>query len=333
MHIENSEILRNYLFAKGLISSDEDFEISTLTGGVSAQTIYIDKKDPLVIKQALPQLKTRSEWFSDPARILIENAGLQWLYEHLPRGSVPQPISCDEENHLLIMEGIPPPSDNLKTLLLNGIINESYIESFGKLLGMIHQKGLKNSDVAKSFQNRDFFINLRIEPYYEYTGENLPQFRAFFADLIQSTLDQQITIVHGDYSPKNVLIKDERLVLLDHEVMHYGDPAFDVGFSLTHFLSKANHLSNPAFIDLALRSWNSYRSIFAYDEENFEERCVKHLLGCMLARVHGKSPLEYLSSDAQKWQYRVVTALIDTLPKTLTQLFNSYKKSLNERKN
>lgn len=333
MNIENPEILRNYLLAKGLLSPDEDFEISTLTGGVSAQTIYIDKKDPLVIKQSLSQLKTRSEWYSDPGRILIENAGLKWLYDHLPGGSVPRPIFCDEEKHLLIMEGISPPSDNLKTLLLSGMINVSHIESFGKLLGMIHQKGVRNAEVAKTFHNREFFINLRIEPYYQYTGEKIPQFRTFFADLIQSTLDHQITIVHGDYSPKNVLIKEGRLILLDHEVMHYGDPAFDVGFSLTHFLSKANHLSNPTFIDLALRLWNSYRSIFAYDEDNFEERCIKHLLGCMLARVHGKSPLEYLSLAAQKWQSGMVSAFVEKPPVTMTQLFNSYKKSLDERKN
>tara|TARA_Y100001972_G_scaffold128371_1_gene188799 strand:+ start:4547 stop:5548 length:1002 start_codon:yes stop_codon:yes gene_type:complete len=333
MNIENPEILRNYLLAKGLISPDEDFEISMLKGGVSAQTIYIDKKNPLVIKQSLSQLKTRSEWYSDPGRIFIENAGMKWLYEHLPRGSVPQPIFCDEENHLLIMEGISPPSDNLKTLLLNGMINVSHIESFGKLLGVIHQKGIKNSEAAKTFHNREFFINLRIEPYYQYASEKLPQFRAFFADLIQSTLDHQITIVHGDYSPKNILIKEGRLILLDHEVMHYGDPAFDVGFSLTHFLSKANYLSNPVFIDLALRSWNSYRSIFTYDEDHFERRCIKNLLGCMLARVHGKSPLEYLSLAAQKWQSAMVSTFVEKPPATMFQLIDAYKKSLDERKN
>ena len=332
MNIENPENLRDYLSEKGLLSPREPVKIHLLQGGVSAKTIFVEKEKPIVIKQALQQLKTKSEWFSDPARILIENKGLKWLYEHLPAGSVPQPIFCDEENHLLIMEAIAPPSENLKELLLKGIVNESYIKDFGELLGTIHQKGLYDPEVPKTFKDRDFFINLRIDPYYQYTSQKLPQTHKFYAELIKWTLDNQITIVHGDYSPKNVLIKDKRLVLLDHEVMHYGDPAIDVGFSLTHFLSKANHLNNPVFVELALLSWNSYRRIFQYKEDNFEQRCVNHVLGCMLARVHGKSPLEYLTSEAQKWQYKVISNLITDSPKTLTQLFDSYKISLNERK-
>ncbi|MBV6640323.1 MAG: aminoglycoside phosphotransferase family protein [Cyclobacteriaceae bacterium] len=333
MDIENPQILSNYLFKHDLISEGESLSCKMLTGGVSAKTVYVEKSKPIVIKQALQQLKTKSEWFSDPARILIENLGLKWLYDHLPPGSIPQPIFCDEKNHLLIMEAISPPAKNLKELLLAGVIEKDYIKSFGALLGTIHMKSLNDPDASKTFHNRDYFINLRIEPYYEHTSHKLTQFQTFYADLIESTLETQLTIVHGDYSPKNVLIKDGRLILLDHEVMHFGDPAFDVGFSITHFLSKANHLNNPAYVDAARLSWDSYRSIFNYERDNFEQRCVKHLLGCMLARVHGKSPLEYFAADEHKWQYETVSSLINEMPSTLTQLFESYKNLLYERKN
>ena len=333
MNIENPKTLNNYLFKHGLIKEGESLSCKMLTGGVSAKTVYVEKSNPIVIKQALQQLKTKSEWFSDPARILIENKGLKWLYGQLPKGSVPQPIFCDEENHLLIMEAITPPAENLKELLLKGIINEFYIKAFGELLGTIHHKGLHDPEASKTFHDRDFFINLRMEPYYQFTSQKLSQFRPFYVELIQSTLDHQITVVHGDYSPKNILIKDNRLILLDHEVIHFGDPAFDVGFSLTHFLSKANHLKDPAFVDAAKLSWDSYRSIFNYERDNFEQRCVKHLLGCMLARVHGKSPLEYLAANEQKWQYETVSSLINEMPHRLTQLFESYKNLLHERKN
>ncbi len=333
MNIENPKTLSDYLFKYDLIKQGESLSCKVLTGGVSAKTVYVEKSKPIVIKQALQQLKTKSEWFSDPARILIENLGLKWLYDHLPQGSVPQPIFCDEKNHLLIMEAISPPVKNLKELLLAGIIEKDHIKSFGELLGTIHIKSLNDPDASKTFNNRDYFINLRIEPYYQHTSQKLTQFQTFYADLIESTLDSQLTIVHGDYSPKNVLIKDGRLILLDHEVMHFGDPAFDVGFSLTHFLSKANHLKDPTFVDSALLSWNSYRGIFNYESDSFEQRCVKHLLGCMMARVHGKSPLEYLAADEQKWQYEAVSTLINEVPDTLTQLFDSYKRKLNERNN
>ncbi len=333
MDIENPKTLSNYLFKHNLINEEERLSCKVLTGGVSAKTIYVEKSRPVVIKQALQRLKTKSDWFSDPARILIENLGLNWLYKNLPQGSIPQPIFCDEENHLLIMEAISPPAENLKELLLAGVIEKEYIKSFGELLGTIHLKSLDDPDAAKMFNNREYFINLRIEPYYQHTSQKLTQYQTFYADLIKSTLDSQLTIVHGDFSPKNVLIKDGRLILLDHEVMHFGDPAFDVGFSLTHFLSKANHLNDETFVDAALLSWNSYRNIFNFGADNFEQRCVKHLLGCMLARVHGKSPLEYLAADEQKWQYETVSSLINEMPHTLTQLFESYKNLLHERNN
>jgi len=333
MSIENSDILNNYLQKKGLTAPGENVQIRVLVGGVSAKTVYVDMTEPLVIKQALPQLKTASEWLCDPARILIEHLGLKWLHDHLPKGSVPKPILCDEENHLIVMEGIAPPVETLKEILLKGFISESYIRSFGELLGIIHKKGMNDSQAHKIFHNRDFFINLRMEPYYRYTSIKLPQFRSFYEDLIKSTLDHQVTLVHGDYSPKNILIKEERLILLDHEVMHYGDPTFDVGFSLTHFLSKANHLNDTRFVDAALLSWKSYRSVFNFEADNFEERCMKHLLGCMLARIYGKSPLEYLTGSEQKWQFKIVTMLINEIPRTLTQLFISYKNLLDERKN
>ena len=133
-----------------------------------------------------------------------------------------------------------------------------------------------------------------------------------------------VTLVHGDYSPKNVLVRDGRLVLLDHEVIHFGDPTFDLGFSLAHFLSKARHL--PAhradFRAAAARYWTVYRDTLeaAPWADGLEARAVRQTLGCMLARVAGRSPLEYLDADERRRQRKAVLGLLSDPPATVAAL-------------
>ena len=131
----------------------------------------------------------------------------------------------------------------------------------------------------------------------------------------------RLALVHGDFSPKNVLIHAGRLILLDHEVIHFGDPAFDLGFSLTHFVSKAHHL--PAlrnrFIDAAGEYWKSYVETLGdlpWAGE-LEPRAVRHTLACLLARVAGRSCLEYLDPEERSRQRQVVVSMLEAAPATI----------------
>jgi Ser/Thr protein kinase RdoA (MazF antagonist) len=138
--------------------------------------------------------------------------------------------------------------------------------------------------------------------------------------------------VHGDYSPKNILVHQDRLVLLDHEVIHFGDPAFDVGFSLTHLLSKARHCQahREAFLEAARLHWQTYAATAGelVASPGFESRAARHTLGCLLARVDGCSPLDYLGPTERDSQRRDalelmrhpsanVPALIDSVARLL----------------
>src|SRR5439155_6949025 len=126
---------------------------------------------------------------------------------------------------------------------LAGRIDLDYVEQFAMILGTIHGRASESTvPLAQIFDDRSFFESLRVEPYYAYTAERVPDARAFLRALIDDTRARRFTLVHGDYSPKNILVHQGRLILLDHEVIHWGDGAFDVGFALTHLLSKANHL-------------------------------------------------------------------------------------------
>jgi Ser/Thr protein kinase RdoA (MazF antagonist) len=236
----------------------------------------------------------------------------------------------DAEHLLLAMAAVPHPHANWKTMLLAGRVFPRHVRQFGKLLGQVHRGAWERRDeLAPVFDDRSFFESLRVEPYYGFTAEQIPAADPFLHSLIDETRATRDTLVHGDYSPKNVLVpRGGRIVLLDHEVIHWGDGAFDLGFAMTHLLSKAHHVGSHrrAFAEATELFWQSYRSELADIPwlERLEPRAVRHTLGCLLARVAGRSPLEYLSADERGRQLDAVVHLMQSPPGTIGELISGF---------
>ncbi len=223
------------------------------------------------------------------------------------------------------MQAVPDPHANWKELLLAGQVKYHHVEQFGHLLGIIHRRSSERSpELAPLFDDTQFFESLRLEPYYQYTARQVPEAAAFYSDLIEATRSTRVSLVHGDYSPKNVLVHQDRLVLIDHEVIHFGDPAFDLGFSMTHLLSKARYRMDDRelFCNAVNHYWNAYQ--LALGEPGWraalEERAVQHTLACLLARVRGRSPLEYLDPTMASRQERDTLHLMTQLPRSVDEL-------------
>ncbi len=301
--------------------------VHVLAGGISNRTVLVERPtgESWVLKQALEKLRVTVDWFSDPERVHREALGLRWLRELAPPGTITPLVFEDHEHHLLAMEAVPEPHENWKAMLLEGRVTGEHVEQFGRLLGEVHRKSHERRDeLVPIFEDRSFFESLRLEPYYGYTATQMLAAADFLRALIDETLACRASLTHGDYSPKNVLVHEGRLVLLDHEVIHFGDPAFDLGFSLTHFLSKAHHLPDrrAAFAEAANRYWWTYLRTVGEAEwvEGLEARAVRHTLGCLLARVAGRSPLEYLDEAERLRQEEAVLALMSRAPATVPEL-------------
>lgn len=331
LDIEQPDLLTAYLRDAGHVPPHEQPEICPLSGGVSNRTVLVRRSngEAWVIKQALAKLRVKVDWFSSPERIHREAEGLRWLARLAPPGSVPGFVFEDHVHHLLAMQAVPQPHDNWKQRLLDGKLNMDHVNQFGTLLGTIQRRAYEVGEpVREAFSDSSFFESLRLEPYYAYTASQLPEAAPFLHTLIADTRASRFTLTHGDFSPKNVLVHHNRLILLDHEVIHFGDPAFDIGFSMTHLLSKAHHVTalRGAFAQAANRYWQTYvehvRDLPWYD--GLEARAVRHTLACLLARVDGRSPLEYLDSverlNQRQAVLRVLPQSIDTLP-TLIEAF------------
>ena len=323
LDIEIPADLINFLRERGHIAVDEQPRITVLAGGVSNRTVLVERAsgEAWVLKQALAKLRVKADWFSSPERIHREALGLRWLSTLAPTGTITPLIFENHEHHLLAMQAVPQPHENWKTMLLRGDVQREHAIQFGGLLGTIHRQARAlRETLATAFADTTFFESLRLEPYYGYSAQQVPAAAGFLNALIAETRVQRMTIVHGDYSPKNVLVRDGRLILLDHEVIHWGDPAFDLGFSLTHFLSKAHHLAEhrAAFVSAAQLYWQSY------NDTSCESRAVRHTLACLLARVAGRSPLEYLDTQERARQQGAVVQLISENPATVPALIERF---------
>jgi aminoglycoside phosphotransferase (APT) family kinase protein len=327
LDIEDHGQLIAYLRQSGRVAADERPLMRTLSGGVSNRTVLVHRQEGehWVLKQALPKLRVQAEWHCSPERIHREALALQWLPRLTPAGSTTPLVFEDGDAFLLAMQAVPEPHENWKEMLLGGHVHRPHVERFGSLLRSIHHNARAQLSELGVFSDRSFFEALRLEPYYEYTAQQVPEAALFLAELCSDTRGRQETLVHGDYSPKNVLVRDEQLVLLDHEVVHLGDPAFDLGFSLAHLLSKAHHLPphRDAFLSASLTYWHAYDG-----DDTLEARVVRHALACLLARVAGRSPLEYLDTGERTNQQRAVLSLLRATPPTLEDLIEAFAEEI-----
>ncbi len=337
LDIENCESLTRYLQARGLLPAGQALaEYAVLAGGVSNKTVYValDSGASWVIKQCLAKLRVQVDWFTSPERIHREAEALRVLPDLIGPGRTPGLIDSDREAHVLVMQAVPQPHRNWKHMLLAGELHDDHVRQFGAMLAALHSaSAARLADYEMPFADRSFYEALRLEAYYGFAAQQAPGAAAFYDSLLAETRAQYLSLVHADYSPKNVLVRGDQLILLDHETMHIGDPAFDIGFSMTHLLSKAHHVvgSRAGFAQAARLHWATYQQHSTADFARtpaYEARAVRHVLGCLLARVDGRSPLEYLRTEERDRQRRVVLALMAQPPVRIDDLITRFIRAL-----
>jgi len=336
LDIERRDACERYLIAAGHARPGELDDHRPLTGGVSSRTVLVSFNDGRrwVLKQALAKLRVAADWFSDPSRVHREALGMRVLGELAPPGSIPKLIFDDETHHVLGMEAVPEPHENWKTMLMDGCVHPSLFQQFGEILAALHCGSYTlRSDCGPQFKDRSFFESLRIEPYYKYSAGKEARANAFLHTLIEETRRNCFALVHGDYSPKNVLIRNKRVILLDHEVIHWGDPAFDVGFALTHLLVKVRFNGfiydnlDDGFL-CGYRFYDDAEDVPWMFEDEYWHRCIRHTLGCLVARAIGRSPLEYLNEESRRVQLEAAIRLIDKVPKSMPELFERFTRDV-----
>lgn len=302
INIADVDSFRRYLREKGIITATRA-TFKRLTGGVSCEVMRVDTPEQaLVFKQALPKLRVQEDWFSDVTRIVIEKDCLAYYHQVAP-ACVPRLVFYDPDNYLYGMEAAPPDAVMWKKQLLAGMIDFHVGREVAEVLAKVHNAAAHDEQARRLFANQKFFDQLRIDPYFRFMAQRHPALADFIAQESERLLSNKITLVHGDYSPKNILVWRDRLFILDYEVAHIGDPSFDLAFLTNHFLLKAvkNKQWAPAYLNLMTDVANTYLGAVNFmDRRELEHTTVKTLAMLFLARVDGKSPAEYITAEGDK---------------------------------
>lgn len=331
--ISQKEVLEQYMFKRGLVKDGEDYDIHYCGGGVSGTVVYVDTQaGPIIIKQALAQLKTKETWLCDPNRMYIEYESNKIYHEIIPENA-PEVYFYDSENYIYGREAIPQGCPMWKEDLLNGLLDFQAAEKSIDTLVEVHNQCSRREDVKQLFADKAIFYDLRMSPYIDFTVTKHPQLKDYAARIISEMMDHSITLVHGDYSPKNIMVVGRGIRVLDYEVAHYGHPAFDLAFFSNHFILKAVKFDQypGAYLSMLEYMIRIYFDKMDYmDKKEFESTYIRTLSMLMLARVDGKSPVEYLvgNDEKQKQVRRLSFGIINGGIETFGEMMQLLKSEL-----
>jgi 5-methylthioribose kinase len=295
------DTLPEWLAAHGYTAPD--LHLEELGGGVSNLVMLAASAQfRLVVKQSLGKLRVAEEWSSDRDRVFREAEAMRWLSARLTAGRVPRLLFADEDNFAIAMEAAPPNAEMWKTLLFRGEFNDLHAHSAGALLGQTIAATWNDENARRIFGDQTVFDQLRIDPYYRFTARRHPDRAEYFEALMERSAGRAVSLVHGDWSPKNLLASGTDLWAIDWEVVHFGDPSFDAGFLLNHLVLKSIAMPRwrAGFAGLALVFFQALRETVPPEGRWIEQGALEHLPALLLARVDGKSPAEYLDGAARE---------------------------------
>ncbi|MFO1096193.1 MAG: phosphotransferase [Planctomycetaceae bacterium] len=293
----------DYLQQVGLLSGPA--KVEALGWGVSNVVLRVtpDRGPAFVLKQSRELLRTRAEWRSRLDRIWREADVLRRLGHIIP-GTTPALLYEDRANYLFVMEAIDRSHIVWKEALLRGDVDLTLGPTLGALLARIHSATWHNPADAAEFGDARAFDELRLDPYYRRLAAVHPVLSSVLAELIATSQSRRNCLVLADFSPKNILLVADGLRLVDFETGHYGDAPFDIGFFLTHLALKGVRAApaDDRCFRLAHAFWARYSAdmtALTAGHPDFETSCVRHWTACLLARVDGKSPVDYLDERRQ----------------------------------
>jgi aminoglycoside phosphotransferase (APT) family kinase protein len=338
-HRESSEAsdpqaaILSFLRDAGLLGARSAPRLTALTGGVASDIWKIETADRIfVVKRALPKLRVAQEWTAPVSRNASEVAWMQAAGSVVP-DAVPHVLADDPVVGAFAMEFLDPGDFPVwKGELAKGRIDPAFAASVGRIVAAIHAATAHSASVAEKFANDAVFHSIRLEPYLEATARVHPTLAPTLMSLSRATLATKIALVHGDVSPKNILVGPRGPIFLDAECAWFGDPVFDLAFCLNHLLLKCIWV--PAAADRFLASYDALKD--AYLErvtweraDVLEQRAARLLPALLLGRIDGKSPVEYITDERGKSRVRqVATGLIASPVATLAEIRDAWVQQL-----
>ena len=299
-----------------------------IVAGVSSELWRMDVGDKTYcVKRALPRLAVADEWLAPVRRTEEEVRWLRFASTVAPR-QVPTVIADDPAAHVAVLSWFDPSRwTNWKTQLLQGLARPAVGTELGELLAKLHSASAQRPELAREFDNMDLLTALRLEPFFVAAMRDNAFVEHRLEEAVHLMQTHRTALIHGDVSPKNVLIHISRPpVLLDAECACWADPAFDVAFLCAHLLLKSAHMSR--FRDWYYETTN--RVVAAYEPaapEPVSARLILLVPALILARVDGKSKVEYLKDKVQTKVRNTALHLLEKPPATFGDLVVDWRQA------
>jgi len=317
MQTLEADTIEAYLRDSDRLSGEERVRVERLSGGVSNRVFRIFRlnrpDEDFVVKQAQPRLETPDAWYCTVERIWREVAVLRACASLALAEQTPRILFEDRENYLFAMSAAPRDYSTWKACLLAGEADRGIAAECGRLMACIHGGTWNRADARRRFGDREIFETLRLDPYYRATAKARPEASTDFKRLIDSISEHAQCLVHADFSPKNLLRFGRAIMLIDFETGHFGDPAFDVGFLLSHLVLKSFERAEQQaeYLQLSTEFLSAYvkrmKPVAGRDAvEQIVARGIQHFAGCAWARLDGTSKIDYLDDPARRETVRAV---------------------------
>jgi aminoglycoside phosphotransferase (APT) family kinase protein len=287
-----------------IVGAHLDIHFEALSGGVSSDIYRVDLPAATIcVKRALPKLRVAADWRAPTARNGNEVAWMRAVTAIAP-DAVPEILGEDRIAGAFAMRYLPPAEYPLwKDRLRDGDIDCDFTAALGDLLGRIHATTARDPAMRSRFANDAIFDAIRLEPYLAATARAHPDLAPRLDALAAATRTHRHVLVHGDFSPKNMLVGRRGPVILDAECATFGDPAFDVAFVSNHLLLKGAWRPQwrARYVEAFVALQRAYRLRVDWEPQADLDRRIAALLpGLLLARIDGKSPVEYLVDEGIK---------------------------------
>lgn len=306
----SNDLFLGALARMGLLSAGEQPAFEPLTGGVSSDIVRVTlARGVICIKRALPKLKVQADWQAPVERNRFE---IEWMRTagRIVPDAVPHILGEDAGSGMFAMEYLEPGRHPVwKFQLRDGDISAGVAAAVGRNIAAIHGDTAGNTDVALAFATDHIFFPIRLEPYLSATAIKHPDCAERLDSLVRVTGATKKALVHGDVSPKNILVGPKGPIFLDAECAWYGDPAFDLAFCLNHLLLKCvwRPQSHAAYLECFDALAAAYLGAVTWETRADIEARTSHLLpGLFLGRVDGKSPVEYITTEVDRDRVRRV---------------------------
>jgi aminoglycoside phosphotransferase (APT) family kinase protein len=296
--ILDAELVIPYLVERRVMGGATDASAEQLAGGYINQVFRVTgPAGELVVKQALEQSR-RTILQADIARAHAEVAAMRAVQRYLDNHA-PTPVVLDEdrENFVCVMTAAPRDARLYHDELLAGRTHPTAARALGVYAAELHGRTRGDAGAAKEFASN---------PGFKLRDQSIRSAGAAHPDLkgrIEALLDQNLTLrealVDYDITPKNVLVHSRGITKLDFECAQFGDPAFDVGIVLGHFMLYA--LARPGWAGPILRAGKAfeegYASVLGPVSGDFARRGAEYAAVMILGRVAGDLVLDFCTDS------------------------------------